>query len=1031
MARKSRSLNSTPDTSDRLWTGQSQVLEMIAQGRPSHEVLEAIALWVEAQFDGLICAFFLVDAEGRALQLAVAPSLAADARQTLLTLAISPTGSCCGAAAYRRAPVLVQNTATDPLWQSHRALAQAHRLRASWSTPLFSTGGDLLGILTLYTQKPRAAKLFAHPLLGIARQLASFAIAPPTPQRFPPRSAGAEDNHGTAAGISPVPIAQAETGQSATSPTAIAPLRNDEYRSVIAALNDGIVVQSATGMVLECNPSAARILGVQLQTHHRSPLLDPQCHYIRDDGSRLAVEVHPITLTLKTGRACTNVVLGMQKPNGVLTWIMLNTQPLFHLGDVQPYAVVCSFADITERKQTQAALQRSEARYRAIVEDQTELVCRFLPDGTLTFVNDAYCAMLGIPREELLGYNYRMFLLALNQVDETNLTTMVTPENPVSLLETQMILPTGELRWHQWNNRAIYNAQGVLVEFQAVGRDITERKRIEETLRQTTERLNGILRSLDDVVWSAAVDGSQVFYVSPACEKVFGYTEQQLCDRPSLWLEIIHPDDRPRVEALLSDLPATGMLLAEYRLIHPDEGVRWVYCRSWLVRDDQGNPLRVDSITSDITERKQAEADLLRQNQRAQMFAEITLKIRQSLDLADILQTTVMEVQQLLQADRVLLYRIHPDGSGTVVTEALNSGWQSLLGAALLPEVSLEESRQWVTQGQLRAIANVQTDNIPNQTAIFLQRLEVQAELVVPILQRDRLWGFLIVHQCDRPRQWLPFERELLQQLGNQVGIALAQSQLVESLRESEENILKALAKERELSELKSRFVSMVSHEFRTPLTTIQSSAELLEYYEWTAAERQERFQQIRTAVQHMTQLLEDVLLIGKVDSGRVQCKPKPIDVQAFCQELLADLQLTTSDRHRVFFHTTGIPKTVALDPKLLRQILSNLLSNAVKYSPEGGDVALLVDYQTDRLQFSVRDQGIGIPLEDQEHLFEAFYRATNVDTIQGTGLGLAIVKKCVDLHGGEIKCESSVGSGTVFIVTLPTGQFAEETLYG
>jgi signal transduction histidine kinase len=237
--------------------------------------------------------------------------------------------------------------------------------------------------------------------------------------------------------------------------------------------------------------------------------------------------------------------------------------------------------------------------------------------------------------------------------------------------------------------------------------------------------------------------------------------------------------------------------------------------------------------------------------------------------------------------------------------------------------------------------------------------------------------------------------------------------------KQAEAEIRRALAQEKELNELKSRFVSMISHEFRTPLTIIQSTTELLEYYESSAERKRDRFQRIHGAVQHMTQLLEDVLLMGKAEAEKLELRPEPLHLPEFCQTLLTDLQIT-AHQHQLCFTSWGEPRPVWLDAKLFRQILTNLLSNAIKYSPQGGSVELALGYQADQVILSVRDHGIGIPLQDQERLFETFHRAANVNTIQGTGLGLAIVKHCVDLHEGNIEVQSQVGIGTTFTVTLP-----------
>jgi signal transduction histidine kinase/CHASE2 domain-containing sensor protein len=263
----------------------------------------------------------------------------------------------------------------------------------------------------------------------------------------------------------------------------------------------------------------------------------------------------------------------------------------------------------------------------------------------------------------------------------------------------------------------------------------------------------------------------------------------------------------------------------------------------------------------------------------------------------------------------------------------------------------------------------------------------------------------------------LPIETERLTQPPTGLLLLLEEITLH---KQAEAEIRNALEQERDLNELKSRFITTISHEFRTPLTTIQSASELLEYYEWSTEAKQERFQQIHTAVQHMTQLLEDVLLIGRAEVGNLEFRPTQLDLTEFCQELVSSIQLTTTDSHIISFTHQGEAQLVWIDAKLLRQILTNLISNAIKYSPAGGNIELNLQYQAGSIVFRVCDEGIGIPPEDLPHLFEHFYRANNVGNITGTGLGLAIVKKSVELHQGKLTVQSQLGVGTEFKVTLP-----------
>jgi PAS domain S-box-containing protein len=240
--------------------------------------------------------------------------------------------------------------------------------------------------------------------------------------------------------------------------------------------------------------------------------------------------------------------------------------------------------------------------------------------------------------------------------------------------------------------------------------------------------------------------------------------------------------------------------------------------------------------------------------------------------------------------------------------------------------------------------------------------------------------------------------------------------------KRAEEEIRGALEKERELNELKSRFVSMTSHEFRTPLATILSSAELLEQYSdrLPPGEKAELHRSIRAAVERMTKMLDNVLTIGKAEANMLQFSPAPTDLEAFCARLADEMRLTAGERHTLEFSYEGDRGLVRADEKLLRHALTNLLANAFKYSPEGGNVEFRVRVAGGEAGFEVRDQGIGIPPEDQARLFETFHRARNVGTIAGTGLGLAIVKKSLDLHGGSVSVESAPGEGTVFRVRIP-----------
>lgn len=231
-----------------------------------------------------------------------------------------------------------------------------------------------------------------------------------------------------------------------------------------------------------------------------------------------------------------------------------------------------------------------------------------------------------------------------------------------------------------------------------------------------------------------------------------------------------------------------------------------------------------------------------------------------------------------------------------------------------------------------------------------------------------------------------------------------------------------ALAEIQTVNEDKIRYLSIASHDLRTPLTTIKMSADLLQRYQqkWDDGKKVKHLDRIQNAVDNMNELLEDILTLSQAESGKLNFNPAWIDVIALGQSIMEQFQSTITQKHTLNFYSQVESISAYLDEKLLRHILTNLLSNAIKYSPDGCQIRLEVLAEYQQIIFRIQDEGIGIPIEYQDKLFERFERAGNVGQIKGTGLGLSIVKQAVDLHNGEITVESAVGVGTTFTVILP-----------
>ncbi len=266
---------------------------------------------------------------------------------------------------------------------------------------------------------------------------------------------------------------------------------------------------------------------------------------------------------------------------------------------------------------------------------------------------------------------------------------------------------------------------------------------------------------------------------------------------------------------------------------------------------------------------------------------------------------------------------------------------------------------------------------------------------------------------------------ELNDELEEKVDIRTKQLQeTMQELENSKDELIKALSKEKELGDLKSRFVSLASHEFRTPLSTILSSASLLAKY--TEGEEQEKrdkhITRIKSSVNNLTGLLNEFLSIGKLEDGKITANNLDFNIKELITSLCSEMQSIAKAKQQINYRHTG-PENIILDPSLLRNVITNLLSNAIKFSSESGIIEVDSFVKEKEIILHIKDNGVGISKEDQEHLFERFFRGTNVTNIQGTGLGLHIVGKYIEILDGEIEFKSELEKGTTFIILLKRGE--------
>jgi len=561
-----------------------------------------------------------------------------------------------------------------------------------------------------------------------------------------------------------------------------------------------------------------------------------------------------------------------------------------------------------------------------------------------------------------------------------------------------------------------------------------------QQLLRREEELFTLLTAVKKGITLGPTIGDFVLF-NPAMEALTGYTQQE-ASHPDFFTTL-YPDreERDRLVAKINQLHYQGETWEDELKIRCADGTIKYVAVSVSLLFYRDKPMYLSSYT-DISARKAAETRLHYQMERERLMGGITLRIQKEIHIDSILQRAVAEVRQLLQAERVVIFQFFTDWSGKFVVESVVPPWESVISKQVYDHCFQEKYVQLYAGGRVHTIDDVLVAPIHNCHRELLVQFQVRANLVVPIVISGNLWGLLIAHHCSAPRQWQTFEVNLLQEIASHVAVALQQSTLLQTvqqlnthlegevadrtaqLEKSLKQLEQSLSKEKELNELKSHFVSMASHEFRTPLATIQAASDaLLRYSEqMTSHQREERLHKIQIEVKRMTELLEDILSISKVESGSQRLNLAPIDLRLMCQDILGEMEILAGENHRLSLVCDQPIDILWLDSKLIRQVLINLLSNAIKYSPKGGNIYLRLCQCHQQITIEIEDQGMGIPQKDQERIFDAFYRGQNVGGISGTGLGLSIAKSSIELQGGNLTIKSQEGVGTIVTITLPIG---------
>ena len=760
-------------------------------------------------------------------------------------------------------------------------------------------------------------------------------------------------------------------------------------KSIIQNVGVGILIHGAQYEILESNKVACEMFGLSRDQLLGITTFDKHWKAIHKDGSEFFPEEFPVTQAVKHLKPCKDIVMGIYRPlfNDYI-WILADAIPVFdELGDF--VYVVCSFSDITLRKIAEDSLRISNERFVYSNKATFEAIWDWdLVTGTI-FIGEGFSTLFGhkFDSDYIVADRNKTFIHPddRKKVFESRDKALESEIDEWHYSEYRFLKSDGSYAYVKDDAVIIRNDEGKAVRLIGTVQDITKEKRLKDELKQSEEQFKGAFQYSAVGIALVNLEGYYIEINERLCE-ILGYSNAEM--KAMKFHDITYYKDLNKYLMNIKKLHSGEIthFNKEKRFIHKNKSIVWTHLSVSLVLKNANVRGHYIVQMIDITERKKIEREnklLVEEKNRNKRIQLNEVKTTYRL-LAD----NTVDLVCLHNLDSSFQY-VSPS-----VKKLLGFNEEALIGK--LPQ-------EFIHPEDLDKLQNVLDD--------FINKMEdISVRLRFRNVKGKYCWfetKAAIVKEKGIPTSFQSSTRDITQQ------------------KEAEEIVEKTLIQERELNELRSNLVSTISHEFRTPMTTIRASAELismyLEGYDYkNSFHVEKRINIITEEIDRIVELMNAVLTISKDDSGKTNFNPVKFDLKQVCNDVIENYYSSENKERKVVTRFEGDTFYVFADKKLMEYSIFNILNNAFKYSVGCGDVMLNLLITEGTIVIEVIDFGIGIPEHDQSKLFNTFFRASNTEGFQGTGLGLYIVKTFVEKNSGTVHLESQIGRGTKVTLNFP-----------